>query len=50
VTNFYKSTINPRGQTNSGLPTERMRFKAATKSNMAESDDEVGLVDVKVSY
>jgi len=27
-----------------------MRFKEATKSNMAESDDEVGLVDVKVSY
>jgi len=26
-----------------------MRFNAARKSNMAESDDEVGLVDVKVT-
>ena len=32
----------------SGLRTEGMRFKATRKSKMAESDDEVGLVDVKV--
>lgn len=45
----YPRILHPRGQANSGFVIDRMRFNAARKSNMAESDDEVGLVDVKVT-
>ena len=33
----------------SGVFTMRMHFQSSTKIKMAESDDEVGLVDVKVT-